>query len=444
MSNTSPLTLKAYHLLTAAARPAADILLNRRLKRGKENAERLPERRGQSKIPRPDGPLVWLHSASVGELTAILPLIERIHARDIAVLVTTGTVTAAELAGKRLAPGVIHQFVPVDMPQFVARFLDHWKPSLALFVESDLWPNLIMAVSARHIPLILVNGRVSERSFRRWRAAPRTIGAMLSRFDLCLAQSAEDAARYAELGAPRYLTTGNLKLDVPAPPADTERLWALRAAVGLRPVIAATSTHPGEEAVLIDVHRRLKHSFPGLLTVLAPRHPERGPSVAEIARGAGLSFALRSGGALPQSETDIYVADTLGELGLVYRVAPIVFIGGSLVEHGGQNPIEAAKLGAAILHGPHVWNFAEIYAALDAAGGAELVTDAGKLTVRIGAWLKDNSARNKVAQTGLKAMDTLAGALERTVSALDPYLMQFRLEQRSARNDGKLGGTGDA
>jgi 3-deoxy-D-manno-octulosonic-acid transferase len=443
MASPSPLTLKAYRLLTAAAVPAADLLLNRRLKRGKESAERLPERRGQSTIPRPDGPLVWLHGASVGELTAILPLIERIHARDIAVLVTTGTVTAAELARRRLPPGVIHQFVPIDMPQFVARFLDHWRPSLALFVESDLWPNLIMASAARNIPLILVNGRVSERSFRRWRSAPRTIGAMLSRFDLCLAQSAEDAARYAGLGAPRYVTTGNLKLDVPAPPADTERLWALRAAVGTRPVIAATSTHPGEETALVDVHRRLKHSFPGLLTVLAPRHPERGPGVAEIARVAGLQFALRSNGALPNAETDIYVADTLGELGLVYRIAPIVFIGGSLVGHGGQNPIEAAKLGAAILHGPHVWNFAEIYAALDAAGGAELVTDAGKLTVRIGAWLKDTPARTKVAQTGLKAMDTLAGALERTMSALDPYLMQFRLEQRNGQ-DHKQGKAGDA
>ncbi|MBN8936616.1 MAG: 3-deoxy-D-manno-octulosonic acid transferase, partial [Rhizobiales bacterium] len=188
MASPSPLTLKAYRLLTAAAVPAADLLLNRRLKRGKESAERLPERRGQSTIPRPVGPLVWLHGASVGELTAILPLIERIHARDIAVLVTTGTVTAAELARRRLPPGVIHQFVPIDMPQFVARFLDHWRPSLALFVESDLWPNLIMASAARNIPLILVNGRVSERSFRRWRSAPRTIGAMLSRFDLCLAQ----------------------------------------------------------------------------------------------------------------------------------------------------------------------------------------------------------------------------------------------------------------
>jgi 3-deoxy-D-manno-octulosonic-acid transferase len=429
VANRAPLTLQAYRLLTAVAMPAADMILNHRLKRGKEIAARLPERRGESAIARPDGPLVWLHGASVGEMLSILPLIDRIRERDNTVLVTAGTVTAAELAERRLPPGVIHQFAPLDLPQFVARFLDHWRPNLALFVESDLWPNLIMAGADRDIPLILINGRVSERSFQRWRLAPRTIGALLSRFDLCLAQSAEDAARYAGLGAPRYITTGNLKLDVPAPPADATRLWQLQAAVGTRPVIAATSTHPGEETELVEVHRRLKHSFPGLLTILVPRHPDRGAGIAGIARQAGLKFAQRSLGELPDRDTEIYVADTLGELGVIYRIAPIVFIGGSLVGHGGQNPIEAAKLGAAILHGPHVWNFAEIYSALDAAGGAEMVTDTGKLTVRIGAWLKDAEARGKVAQTGHKAMDTLAGALERTVAALDPYLMQFRLER---------------
>jgi 3-deoxy-D-manno-octulosonic-acid transferase len=425
-----PLTLHAYSLLTALAVPGANALLQYRLRRGKEHDLRLPERRGESTIARPDGPLVWLHGASVGELLSILPLIERIRARGIATLVTSGTVTSAGLAERRLPPGVIHQFVPIDMPQFVGRFLDHWRPNLALFAESDLWPNLVMASAKRKIPLILINGRVSERSFRRWRSAPHTIGALLSRFDLCLAQSAEDAARYAALGAPRYITTGNLKLDVPAPPADPEKLEALKAAIGTRPVIAAASTHPGEETVMVDVHRRLKHTFPGLLTVLAPRHPERGQGIAEIARVAGLKFAVRSRGELPDRDTDIYVCDTLGELGLVYRIAPIVFVGGSLVRHGGQNPIEAAKLGAAILHGPHVWNFAEIYAALDRGGGAELVTDTGRLAARIGAWLKDADARNAVAETGHKAMSALAGALDRTVAALDPYLLQLGLERR--------------
>ena len=250
----------------------------------------------------------------------------------------------------------------------------------------------------RHIPLILVNGRVSERSFNRWRHAPGMIAALLRRFDLCLAQSAAYAARYRDLGAPRISTTGNLKLDVPEPAADEDSLRKLQAAIGDR-----------------DDHRRgldpcrrgdcadrdapaVAPSFPRLLTIIAPRHPDRGPGIVEIARDAGLTASLRSRGRLPEAEDDIYVVDTLGELGLVYRLAPIVFMGGSLASHGGQNPVEPIKLGAAVLHGPHVWNFAELYEALDTARGAELIGDVGRLTVRVGALLTDaRRARRVVA-----------------------------------------------
>jgi 3-deoxy-D-manno-octulosonic-acid transferase len=204
----------------------------------------------------------------------------------------------------------------------------------------------------------------------------------------------------------------------------------MRTLLRLRPLVAAASTHPGEEAVIIDAHRRLRQSFPGLLTIIAPRHPERGPGVAEIATAAGLNAISRSRGLLPDRGTDVYVADTIGELGLFYRLAPIVFIGGSLVRHGGQNPIEPAKLGAAILHGPHVWNFAEIYAVLDDAHGAEEVLDVNKLVVRIGAWLTDAAARKQVADAGLATVDRLSGALKRTLAAIEPYLMQIDLERR--------------
>jgi len=426
-----PWTLRIYRLLTMAMAPFALLLLNYRLKRGKEHAERLPERLGQSALARPAGPLIWTHGASVGELNTVLPLIERIRERKFNVLVTTGTVTSAELAERRLPPGVIHQFVPLDAPSIVERFLDRWQPDLALFVESDLWPNLIIASKKRSIPLILLNARLSDRSFRRWRLAPATISALLSRFDLCLAQSTENATRYSALGAPRITTTGNLKLDVPAPPADSEKLAALKTAIGGRTVIAATSTHSGEETAMINAHRRLKTKYPGLLTLIAPRHPERGADIGDLVKAAGLTAAVRSRGELPRTSVDIYIADTLGELGLIYRLAPIVLIGGSLVSHGGQNPVEAARLGAAILHGPYVWNFAEIYAALDAAGGAEQVSDGTKLADAIDSWLKDANARQKTAETALKSMETLAGALERTISALDPYFMHLRLDRRS-------------
>ena len=424
-----PLTplLRAYQLLSTLATPLAPTLLARRLKRGKEDPARLDERYGASRIARPRGPLVWVHGASVGELLAVGPLVERIRAKDFAVLCTSGTVSSAQVAVQRFPKTVIHQFVPIDAPRFVERFFDHWKPDLALFVESDLWPNLIITAKERNIPLILVNGRVSERSFNRWRIVPSTIGSLLRRFDLCLAQSAGHAARYRDLGAPRITTTGNLKLDVPEPPANAAALAALRAAVGDRPTIAAASTHAGEESALIEAHRRLRNTFPRLLTIIVPRHPDRGPGIVEIANAAGLSTTLRSRDAQPDRDDDIYVVDTMGELGLVYRVAPIVFVGGSLASHGGQNPIEPIKLGAAILHGPHVWNFGEIYAALDAAHGADLVADVGKLAVRLGALLKDTGQRDALVAAARETVKTLGGALERTLAALDPYLVDIRM-----------------
>jgi 3-deoxy-D-manno-octulosonic-acid transferase len=414
-----------------AATPFTALLLERRLRRGKEHRLRLPERRGLSVMARPPGPLVWLHGASIGELISVLPLIDRIHASEVSVLVTSGTVSSGGLAKQRLPRGVIHQFVPLDVPMFVRRFLDHWQPDLALFVESDLWPNIMIETSRRGVPMMLINGRLSENSFRRWRYLPVTIGDLLRRLDLCLARTPADAQRFGDLGAPRVVTTGDLKLDGPAPPADRVKLAALQSAVAGRPIIAAASTHAGEETAMIDAHRRLRTNFLSLLTLIAPRHPERGVGVGDIARAAGLRVRLRSRGELPDATTDVYVADTFGELGLIYRLAPIVFVGGSLVKHGGQNPIEPAKLGAAILHGPHVWNFAEIYAALDQAHGAEPVADASKLTASFGTLLTQAEARSRIADAARTTVEALGGGLERTLKSLDPYLMQLRLRQRA-------------
>jgi len=431
VSEKLPPALRAYRLLSAAVAPLMPLMLSRRLKRGKEHGARLPERRGLSRIARPQGPLIWLHGASVGELSSVLPLIERLRARGFGVLVTSGTVTSGDLAEQRLPRGVVHQFVPLDVPRFVRQFLGHWRPDLALMVESDLWPNMIVEASARGIPMVLINARVSERSFRRWNYLRGTIVNLLQRFDLCLAGTPADAERLTALGAARVVTAGNLKLDVPAPPADDKKLDELTDAIAMRPLIAAASTHPGEESAVLDVHRRLRGNFPRLLTLIAPRHPERGPGVVELAAAAGLKAALRSRGERPDAATEIYVADTVGELGLIYRLAPVVFIGGSLVRHGGQNPIEAAKLGAAILHGPHVWNFTEIYEALDAAHGAELVTDADRLTVAFGALLNDAAARGRATGAARATVDALGGALERTLQSLEPYLMQLQLRGRA-------------
>ena len=429
VANTLPLALRAYQLGSALGTPIASQLLMRRQKRGKEHPERLSERLGQASMPRPKGPLIWVHGASVGEMLAAISLIERLRARDFAVLVTSGTVTSAALAEQRLPNGVLHQFIPLDAPRFVRRFLDHWRPGLALFVESDLWPNLICSSANRKIPMIIINGRLSERSFKRWRRVPGVIAALLNRFDLCLAQSAADAERYTKLGAPRVNATGNLKLDVPAPPADEAALRRLRDIVGKRPVVVAASTHAGEEAAVIGAHRRLRAKFPALLTIIVPRHPARGESIADSAKVAGLPVALRSRRAQPMPDIGVYIADTLGELGLMYRLAPIVFMGGSLASHGGQNPIEAIRHGAAIIHGPHVWNFAEIYAALDTARGAQPVADEEALVARLGAWLADPAARQAAAEAATATIKKLGGALDRTWAALDPYLIQLRLEE---------------
>jgi 3-deoxy-D-manno-octulosonic-acid transferase len=432
LANSLPMTLRVYRKLSSAMVPLAPALIKRRLKLGKEDPARVGERRGMSADVRPHGPLVWIHGASVGEVLAAAALIERLRELNLRILLTSGTVTSAAIVAKRFPPDVIHQYVPYDSPRYVTRFLDHWRPSLALFIESDLWPNLILASAARRLPMVLINGRMSHRSFPRWRRMSSTIEALLGRFDVCLAQSALDAERFATLGSRNVVTTGNLKLDVPAPPADPAKLERLMSVTRGRPVVVAASTHPGEEEQLVQAHRTLAGFFPSLLTIIVPRHPDRGAAIADLVAASGLYGALRSREELPISATDIYVADTMGELGLFYRLAPIVFMGGSLVEHGGQNPIEAVKLGASIVHGPHVFNFTDVYEALDAAGGARRVDTQEMLVKQLGQLLGNPDAREASLAASERVVEQLGGALERTLSALEPYLLQLRLEMGAA------------
>jgi 3-deoxy-D-manno-octulosonic-acid transferase len=432
MANSLPMTLRVYQKLSAAVVPLAPALIKRRLKQGKEDPARVGERRGMSEDVRPHGPLVWIHGASVGEVLAAAALIEKLRALNIRILLTSGTVTSAAIVAKRFPADIIHQYVPYDSPRYVERFLDHWRPSLALFIESDLWPNLILSSAARRLPMVLINGRMSHRSFPRWRRVAGTISALLGRFDVCLAQSQVDAERFTALGSRNVITTGNLKLDVPAPPADSAKLERLMSVTRGRPVVVAASTHPGEEDIMLDAHRALARYFPSLLSVIVPRHPARGESIARTIEASGLHVALRSREELPTATTDIYVADTMGELGLFYRLAPIVFMGGSLVEHGGQNPIEAVKLGASIVHGPHVFNFTDVYEALDGAGGARRADTQEALVKQVGQLLGDPAARESAVDAADRVVEQLGGALDRTLAALEPYLLQIRLEMGAA------------
>jgi 3-deoxy-D-manno-octulosonic-acid transferase len=363
---------------------------------------------------------------------AAAALIERLRELNLRILLTSGTVTSAAVVAKRFPPDVIHQYIPYDSPRYVARFLDHWQPSLALFIESDLWPNLILANASRRVPMVLINGRMSPRSFPRWRRMQGTISALLSKFDICLAQSKTDAERFAALGSRNVVATGNLKLDVPAPPADPAKMERLMALTRGRPILIAASTHPGEDEILIAAHRSLAGRFRSLLTVIVPRHPARGTEIVGLVTASGLTASQRSRDEMPMAASDVYVADTMGELGLFYRLSPVVFMGGSMVPHGGQNPIEAIKLGAAIVHGPHVFNFAEVYETLDGSGGARSAATPEILVKQIGQLLADPASRDSVQNAASGVVERLGGALERTLGALEPYLLQLRLEMGAA------------
>ncbi len=365
--------LALYRGIGWGLKPLLPVFLGQRLKRGKEHPLRWRERLGQPGVARPVGPLVWFHGASVGESLALLPLIAALRADrpDLVLLVTTGTVTSAALLAERLPNGAIHQFIPIDAPWAVDRFLAHWQPDLVLWTESDLWPTILTRLKARTTPLLLLNGRLSDRSFQRWQRAKPLIRHLLGCFCEVLARGEEDAARFRALGAARVQAVGNLKLAAKPLPVDAAALADARALLGDRPVIVAASTHPGEEALMAEAHRALLPNFPDLLTILAPRHPQRGPELA-----AELAAPCRSQrAALPAR--GLYIADTMGELGLWYRLARVAVIGGSFIPHGGQNPTEAARLGVPLLFGPSMENFRDESEALLAEGRAARVTGEG-------------------------------------------------------------------
>lgn len=416
------LTPALYRTLTGLASPALPLLLERRARRGKEDRERLGERLGRAALSRPEGPLLWVHAVSVGEAVSALPLIDRlIEERRLEVLLTTGTTSSARLVAPRLPARCRHQYVPVDLPRAVARFLDHWRPDAGLFVEAELWPNLVLAAQARGIPLALVNARMTPPTLRRWQRHPRLIAPVLGAFDPVLARGSEDAARFAALGA-RPAVPGDLKYAAPPLDCDDAALDALRRAVGGRPRWLAASTHPGEDEMVTEAHRRLAARRPDLLTVIAPRHPERGPDIADLARRGGLAVARRAAGERPDSATAIYVADTMGELGLLFRLAGTVFMGGSLVAVGGHNLLEPARLGAALVHGPHMDNFRELATDFARHGAAVEVADGDALAEAIGLLLDDEDARRRLARAAARCAAEKAGILDVVVAALAPVL----------------------
>ena len=426
--------LALYWGATALLSPFARLFLEARARRGKEDLSRIGERVGRTQMRRPPGPLVWLHGASIGEGLALLPLIAHLHARGFVVLLSTGTWSSAKVLGSRLPPGVLHQFAPLDLPGAVRTFLDHWRPLALLLAESELWPNMIRGCAARAIPVALVNGRMSERSFARWRRAPRMARAIFDMLALCAAQSEDHARRFAGLGARNLIVVGNLKYDGAPPPSDALTLARLRALVGSRPVLVAASTHDGEEAIVLAAHSALVRRYPDLLTILAPRDVSRGPEIAALVAAAGMTCSVRSRdvtqGAAPGSDAQVYVADTVGEMGLWLRLASVAVIGKTFSAGGGQTPVEAVRCGAVVLHGPSVYQFAEAFAALDRAGGALEVSEA-TLSETIAMLLGDPAMSRAMTRAASKTLDALAGATTRTLAALEPLLSRTAAVQTS-------------
>lgn len=425
-SNTSgerpPITLplKLYRAATTAFSFLAPYILKKREESRKEDPARRNERLGNPKTPRPDGPLIWFHAASVGETNAILPLIPEIKKQrpDATLLLTTGTVTSAHLAAQRLGEDAIHQYIPLDFRKFMRNFLEHWQPDLAVLAESEIWPNLILETSEANIPLLLVNARMSKKSYRSWKRYGYISRPLFSRLDHVLAQTDRIADWYRILGSFKVQTSGNLKIDAPPPPSDPDKERDLRAAIGARPVFLAASTHPGEDEIIARAHRKIERTIPELLTIIAPRHPERGISIAEQLREAGSKVSLRSEGDLPAAQHNFYIADTIGELGTLYSIAPIAFIGGSLIPHGGQNPIEAVKLGCVPLTGPYRQNFVQIYDTLLRAGGTLEAKSADDITEIAINLLQNESELDKIRNNAMTGLDELTGALDVTLNEI--------------------------
>lgn len=418
--------LSLYQAGTTALGPVVALYLANRMAHGKEDRDRFSERQGVASQARPPGPLIWVHAASNGEAVSMLALIDRllVERPKLSVLITTGTVTSARLLAHRLpADRARHQYVPVDRPAYVRRFLEHWRPDLALWVESELWPNLVSQTDRAGIPLLLLNGRMSQRSFRGWQRVPGLIAPLLACFELCLAQDEIQAERFRRLGAAAAATVGDLKTAAAPLPCDENELARIAARAVNRPLWLAASTHEGEEEAAAEVHRALKATNPGLLTIIAPRHPVRAEAIAAMLRRAGLSLARRAAGESLEPDTEIYLADTLGELGLFYRLAGIAFIGGSLTPTGGHNPLEAALLDCAIIHGPDMSNCAAMAHCLGSGGASITVRDSGDLASAVRRLLDDpvERAARAAAAAGVAADNraVLDAVLERIAPWLD-------------------------
>ncbi len=418
------MVLPIYRFCLRLFRPALEAYLQRRLARGKEDGARLGERMGQPSRPRPEGALIWLHAASVGESISLLSVIDYLgrDRPDLHLLLTTGTVTSAKLMESRLPKAVIHQYVPVDHPDWAESFVNYWRPDLVLWSESELWPNLLYAVKQRRIPAVLLNARMSQKSFSNWRRVSSLARKMLDTFVCCLAQNEAEAARLRVLGAKDVRISANLKYAAPVLPDNEAARMEMAPALGARACVLWASTHPGEEDIAAAVQRDLSATEKNVLTIIVPRHPVRGADIAEQLTAQRFNVVRRSEGRLPDARTEIYLADTLGELGVFFRLCPLVVMGGTFAPIGGHNPIEPAQFGAAIFCGPSMHNFISIEQEFISRGALLRVSDAEDLQKKLLQCLQDPAvaqAAGRAAQNWVNQQGEVIGEI---YTALSPWL----------------------
>ena len=351
---------RIYKIFSYLIYPFVPIYLNSRISSNKELKDRINERYGISTIKRKKGKLVWLHAASIGESLSILPVIKELEKNNKIkqILVTTGTTTSAKIMDNKLKGKAFHQFIPIDIPILVERFLDHWKPSLSIFVESEIWPNFIFSLKKRNTKIMILNGRMTVKSYNNWSIFKKTALKLFANFDLCCTQSNDSTFFYKNLGIKKTIYTGNLKFASESPAVDNKELNKLKKMFKGRKILLAASTHEGEEEIIANITLSLKKKYKNFVSIIVPRHPNRSEFFSNKQK---LKIAYRSKDQDISPNTSIYIADTIGELNLFYELANFIFVGGSLVNHGGQNPIEAAFLGKPIIHGPNIMNFADVY-----------------------------------------------------------------------------------
>ncbi|WP_050602791.1 3-deoxy-D-manno-octulosonic acid transferase [Ruegeria sp. 6PALISEP08] len=421
-SDRPTLLYRLYCGFTALAQPLAWRIVRNKLRAAEVPENRQKERLGHASLPRPSGRLIWFHAASVGESLSVLSLIKRLGVRlpDAEFLITSGTPTSAALIAKRLPPRTRHQYPPLDTAGPVRRFLDHWQPDAGVFVESEIWPQLIVESHQRNTPLALLNARLSDKSVAGWKKRPDTARFILSKFRLFLTQNDKTATNLIDIGAApnRVLPGTNLKAMSDPLPVDQATLQDIQTQIANRPVWIASSTHAGEEEIVLAAHKTLLERWPDLLLLLIPRHPERRSEVATLIQDAGMTASFRSKSEEIHESTQIYVADSLGETGTWYALCPIVFLGGSLKEIGGHNPFEPAQAGAAVITGPGYFNFAETFAPLIASGGAVEVKTAADLSEIVANWLSDQNALQSAQQAAQSCVNTQSDALEAVINSL--------------------------